>query len=76
MLKVIKSILYITRFLQCAGQTAEYGHFRQDLGCGKAENPGAGGQKRSGDGLRGHAMQSGQCAAPDEILMKLSSIIY
>ena len=34
-------------------QTAEYGRFRRDLGCGKAENLGAGEQKRSGGGLRG-----------------------
>ena len=33
-------------------QTAEYGRFRRDLGCGKAENLGAGEQKRSGGGLR------------------------
>ena len=34
-------------------QTAEYGRFRRDLGCGKAENLGAGEQKQCWGGLRG-----------------------
>ena len=33
---------------EAPGQTAEYGSFRQDLGCAKDQNLGAGAQKWSG----------------------------